>query len=172
MAAHFGSRVGEENRPLRRERCPQIGGLDSGSVSAGQRAPERNGDTGLRHRMDQGREVQLPGARAGTTGYAAGRNHRGHRALSACRHRRERTVAFDAKRPARFADPAVLLREPGLHQRRQERHRRSKIFTTCSARIIFPPRCHGKLGGKSAGLFLAKKIIEKHAPEAMHSRGR
>jgi pyruvate,water dikinase len=32
-------------------------------------------------------------------------------------------------------------------------------------RIIFPPRCHGKLGGKSAGLFLAKKIIEK-APEA------
>ena len=32
-------------------------------------------------------------------------------------------------------------------------------------RIIFPPSCHGKLGGKSAGLFLAKKIIEK-APEA------
>lgn len=28
-------------------------------------------------------------------------------------------------------------------------------------RIIFPPRCHGKLGGKSAGLFLAKKITEK-----------
>ena len=25
--------------------------------------------------------------------------------------------------------------------------------------IIFPPRCHGKLGGKSAGLFLAKKIV-------------
>jgi hypothetical protein len=32
-------------------------------------------------------------------------------------------------------------------------------------RIVFPPRCHGKLGGKSAGLFLAKKIIEK-SPEA------
>jgi pyruvate,water dikinase len=32
-------------------------------------------------------------------------------------------------------------------------------------RIIFPPRCHGKLGGKSAGLFLAKKIVDRHAPE-------
>ena len=32
-------------------------------------------------------------------------------------------------------------------------------------RIIYPPRCHGKLGGKSAGLFLAKKIIDK-SPEA------
>jgi hypothetical protein len=32
-------------------------------------------------------------------------------------------------------------------------------------KIIFPPGCHGKLGGKSAGLFLAKKIIEK-SPEA------
>jgi hypothetical protein len=31
--------------------------------------------------------------------------------------------------------------------------------------IIYPPRCHGKLGGKSAGLFLAKRIIDK-APEA------
>jgi hypothetical protein len=31
-------------------------------------------------------------------------------------------------------------------------------------KIIFPPRCHGKLGGKSAGLFLAKKIVDKHAP--------
>jgi pyruvate, water dikinase len=31
--------------------------------------------------------------------------------------------------------------------------------------VVFPPRCHGKLGGKSAGLFLAKKIVEK-APEA------
>lgn len=32
-------------------------------------------------------------------------------------------------------------------------------------KIIFPPRCHGKLGGKSAGLFLARKIIEK-SPDA------
>lgn len=29
--------------------------------------------------------------------------------------------------------------------------------------IIFPPESHGKLGGKSAGLFLANKIIEKSA---------
>ncbi len=28
------------------------------------------------------------------------------------------------------------------------------------ARVIYPPRSHGKLGGKSAGLFLARKIIE------------
>lgn len=31
--------------------------------------------------------------------------------------------------------------------------------------MVFPPDCHGKLGGKSAGLLLAKKIIDK-APEA------
>jgi hypothetical protein len=36
-------------------------------------------------------------------------------------------------------------------------------FYELLSRIIFPPRCHGKLGGKSAGLFLAKKIIEKTA---------
>lgn len=36
-------------------------------------------------------------------------------------------------------------------------------FYDLLGKIIFPPRCHGKLGGKSAGLFLAKKIIEKHA---------
>ncbi len=29
-------------------------------------------------------------------------------------------------------------------------------------RIIFPPQSHGKLGGKSAGLFLASHIISKH----------
>lgn len=34
-------------------------------------------------------------------------------------------------------------------------------FYELLAQIIFPPRCQGKLGGKSAGLFLAKKIIEK-----------
>jgi predicted nucleotidyltransferase len=34
-------------------------------------------------------------------------------------------------------------------------------FYELLSQIIFPPRCHGKLGGKSAGLFLAKKIIEK-----------
>lgn len=39
-----------------------------------------------------------------------------------------------------------------------------KDFYDLLGRIIFPPRCHGKLGGKSAGLFLAKKIIDKHAP--------
>ena len=40
-----------------------------------------------------------------------------------------------------------------------------KDFFDLLGRIIFPPGCHGKLGGKSAGLFLAKKIIEK-TPEA------
>ena len=40
-----------------------------------------------------------------------------------------------------------------------------KDFYDLLGKIIFPPGCHGKLGGKSAGLFLAKKIIEK-APEA------
>jgi hypothetical protein len=43
-------------------------------------------------------------------------------------------------------------------------------FHELLGRIIFPPRCHGKLGGKTAGLFLAKKIIEK-APEASQLLG-
>ena len=34
-------------------------------------------------------------------------------------------------------------------------------FYDLLGKIVFPPRCHGKLGGKSAGLFLARKIIEK-----------
>lgn len=38
-------------------------------------------------------------------------------------------------------------------------------FYDLLGKVIFPPTCHGKLGGKSAGLFLAKKIIDK-APEA------
>lgn len=40
-----------------------------------------------------------------------------------------------------------------------------KDFYDLCGNVIFPAGCHGKLGGKSAGLFLAKKIIEK-APEA------
>ncbi len=40
-----------------------------------------------------------------------------------------------------------------------------KDFYDLLGRIVFPPRCHGKLGGKSAGLFLAKQIIDK-SPEA------
>jgi hypothetical protein len=38
-----------------------------------------------------------------------------------------------------------------------------KDFYDMLGRIIFPPRCYGKLGGKSAGLFLAKKLADKHA---------
>ena len=38
-------------------------------------------------------------------------------------------------------------------------------FYDVLGKIIYPPRCHGKLGGKSAGLFLAKKIVDKHAPQ-------
>jgi pyruvate, water dikinase len=40
-----------------------------------------------------------------------------------------------------------------------------KDFYDLLGRVLFPPTCHGRLGGKSAGLFLAKKIIDK-APEA------
>ncbi|HWR37489.1 MAG TPA: PEP/pyruvate-binding domain-containing protein [Clostridia bacterium] len=36
-----------------------------------------------------------------------------------------------------------------------------KDFYDLLGKMTYPPRCHGKLGGKSAGLFLAKKIIEK-----------
>ncbi len=60
---------------------------DHRGISPGQRTPQRERDSGLRYRLDQGREVQLPGARAGATGHAAGRHHRSHRALSPHRHR-------------------------------------------------------------------------------------
>lgn len=40
-----------------------------------------------------------------------------------------------------------------------------KDFYDLLGKVIFPSACHGKLGGKSAGLFLAKKIIDK-TPEA------
>lgn len=40
-----------------------------------------------------------------------------------------------------------------------------KDFYDLLGKVIFPPGCHGKLGGKSAGLFLSKKIIER-SPEA------
>jgi hypothetical protein len=40
-----------------------------------------------------------------------------------------------------------------------------KDFYELLDKVILPTGCHGKLGGKSAGLFLARKIIEK-APEA------
>ncbi|MGZ3317584.1 MAG: PEP/pyruvate-binding domain-containing protein, partial [Isosphaeraceae bacterium] len=36
-----------------------------------------------------------------------------------------------------------------------------KDFYDLLGKVIFPPGCHGKLGGKSAGLFLARKIIDK-----------
>ena len=39
-----------------------------------------------------------------------------------------------------------------------------KDFYDLQGKVIYPAGCHGKLGGKSAGLFLAKKIIEK-SPE-------
>jgi hypothetical protein len=46
-----------------------------------------------------------------------------------------------------------------------------KDFYDLLGRIIFPPRCHGKLGGKSAGLFLAKKIVDNYAaPESVLRR--
>ena len=40
-----------------------------------------------------------------------------------------------------------------------EEHIEVRDFYELLRRIIYPTRCHGKLGGKSAGLFLAAKII-------------
>jgi len=34
-------------------------------------------------------------------------------------------------------------------------------FQELSRRLIYPPNSHGKLGGKSAGMFLARKIVER-----------
>jgi pyruvate,water dikinase len=38
-------------------------------------------------------------------------------------------------------------------------------FTDLLNRIIYPPESHGQLGGKSAGLFLATRILEKHSDQ-------
>jgi pyruvate, water dikinase len=40
-----------------------------------------------------------------------------------------------------------------------------KDFYDLLGKVIFPPRCHGKLGGKSAGLFLARKIVDRYAAD-------
>ena len=45
-----------------------------------------------------------------------------------------------------------------------------KDFYDLLGKIIFPPRCHGKLGGKTAGLFLAKKIMTSRRKRADSSR--
>ncbi len=38
-------------------------------------------------------------------------------------------------------------------------------FHQVLARTIFPQNSHGRLGGKSAGLFIASQILERHLPE-------
>lgn len=38
-------------------------------------------------------------------------------------------------------------------------------FRRLAERLIFPPDSHGKLGGKSAGMFLARKILERSVSE-------
>ncbi len=38
-----------------------------------------------------------------------------------------------------------------------------KDFHELAARVLHPPKSHGKVGGKSAGLFLARKIVEATA---------
>lgn len=40
---------------------------------------------------------------------------------------------------------------------------RIRDFHTLSRHLISPPRSHGRLGGKSAGLFLARRIVESSA---------
>ena len=41
---------------------------------------------------------------------------------------------------------------------------RVEDFTGLAQRLVYPPRSHGRIGGKSAGLFLAIKVIER-SPE-------
>ena len=70
----------------------------------------------------------------------------------------ERTVAAHGKRTARFADPPLFFRPPRFHQHRQEPHRGAP-FHDLVQKIIYPANGYGRLGGKSAGLFLAQKIL-------------
>ncbi len=39
-------------------------------------------------------------------------------------------------------------------------------FQRLAGQVLYPPKSHGKLGGKSAGLFLARKIVEASAESA------
>jgi hypothetical protein len=39
-------------------------------------------------------------------------------------------------------------------------------FQRLAGRVLYPPNSHGKLGGKSAGLFLARKVVEASAESA------
>src|SRR5690606_37898319 len=41
---------------------------------------------------------------------------------------------------------------------------RVEDFTGLAQRLVYPPRSHGRIGGKSAGLFLAIKVLER-SPE-------
>lgn len=43
-------------------------------------------------------------------------------------------------------------------------------FTELGQRLVYPPRSHGRIGGKSAGLFLAARVIER-SPEVRELLG-
>ena len=76
----------------------------------------------------------------------------------------------DAARPAGVARPAPAHRRPRVHQHLPRATWSSTTSATSSATSSCRPRATGKLGGKSAGLLLARHILRR-SPEHRDAAG-
>ena len=155
--------VGEENRPIApRAHCGHSR-PDGGSISPCGGAFKRERDPGLRHGVDQRREVQLPGSCAGAVDTPLGEIIE---AIERYRHTDidESELSLSTQKGLRVSLIRRFFSESLDFINVGKNAIMVKDFYDLIGHIIFPPRCHGKLGGKSAGLFLAKKIIDKYAP--------
>ena len=158
-------RPDDENRPLRREVARRSVDLTSEAFRIASQHLSESRDSRLR---------QLPGSRkrspASWCGRWRTRTPRSGEIIEALERYQHAAIEetelslVDAEGAARVADSPILLPRTWSSSTSPRTLSRSTISTICSARVIFPPRCHGKLGGKSAGLFLAKKIVDKTLP--------
>ena len=80
----------------------------------------------------------------------------------AVRHRGRAPDGGPGRPPGRPG--AALLHRPARLPQQRQGLRHVEDFHDLVRRIVFPPRSHGKLGGKSAGLFLASRIVAR-SPE-------
>ena len=161
----------DENRPLRRG--PTRRRVRRRDVRDRRAQPQRAGDPGLPHQVDQGGEGELPGSRARRPGDAARRHRRRGRAVRARRRRGTRPVASRCRRACACRSAAGSSRRASSSSTSPRKLIEVKDFYELVGRVILPSHCYGKLGGKSAGLFLAKKIVEKSPRRraARHDQG-
>ena len=105
------------------------------------------------------------------TGHVAGRNHRGASSATGTPTIEESELSLSTQKGLRVSLIRRFFSESLDFINVAKNFIEVKDFYDLLGKIIFPPRCHGKLGGKSAGLFLAKKIIDK-APDAQLASAR